>query len=115
MLVSLKSTVRVWVAWDLPSSNREKINHGSRTVGGIIVTGSCTERSEPLKSSLLNLSDEPAQVMYNQNCKFKFDEVKAARLRKDSRVGGHRGDGNHSSSPLRENQTFWKLENTLRS
>lgn len=64
--------------------------------GRSLWAGSCNERSEPLKSYLVNLSDEPAQVMHNQNIKFKFDVVTFARLREDGRVVGHKGDGNHS-------------------
>ena len=35
--LSLKSRMKVWVAWDLSDSSGEKINHGSRTAGEIIV------------------------------------------------------------------------------
>lgn len=42
--------------------------------------------------------------MHSQNFRFKFDEVKVARLREIGSLGGHKDDGNHSSSPLRENQ-----------
>lgn len=50
---------------------------------------------------LPNLSDELAQVTHSQNMKLKFDEVKFARLKEDSR--GHKGDGKYYS-PWRENQ-----------
>lgn len=59
----LMSTARVWVAWDLPDSNRKNIHQLSRSLR----TGSCTERSEPLKSYLFNLSDEASQAMHHQN------------------------------------------------
>lgn len=72
--------------------------------GRSLWAGSCTEISEPLKSFLVSLSDKPAEVMHSQNFRFKFDEVKVARLREIGSLGGHKDDGNHSSSPLRENQ-----------
>lgn len=102
--------MRVWVAWDLHDSNGEKSLVEAGQLGRSLQAGSCTERSEPLKPYLLNLSDELAQVIHSQNIKFQSDEVKFARFREDGRVGGQKGDGKHSSSPWRENQVVRDAE-----
>ena len=59
--LSLKSRVKVWVAWDSSDSSGESCHCPTSIMevgqsGRSLWAGSCTERSEPLKLYLLTLT-----------------------------------------------------------